>query len=359
LNLRAFLVRGIHKAWQRKGVLSTLLLPLAGLTRLAIALRKQRAGARPAARPAGTRPVVVVGNLLVGGTGKTPVVMAVVQSLLRHGWHPGVVSRGYGVRIEGEPRVGQGRLDAAAYGDEPALIARATGAPIAAHPRRVRAIQALVHAYPDVDVIVSDDGLQHLAMQRDLEIVVQDARGLGNGRVLPAGPLREPGTRLQTVDYLVTNLAPGQSVPEIAETPAASVAMRLAATHARHLLSGERMTWPEWRTRHARATVAAVAAIGQPERFFVMLRDQGLTLSQTLALPDHHAYPTSPFVDLQADAILITAKDAVKCAHFEDPRLWVVEAEPHFSDPGWLDDLCSRLAIIAEKKKSDSIKLSD
>ena len=132
-------------------------------------------------------PVVVIGNVYVGGTGKTPMVIATVEGRAR-GFNPGVVSRGYGAKIGPEPRVGQGAaLAASAFGDEPALIARASGAPVSVHPKRALAAQALLRAHPDVDVIVSDDGLQHLALARDVEIVVQDERGIGNGRLLPAG----------------------------------------------------------------------------------------------------------------------------------------------------------------------------
>lgn len=134
------------------------------------------------------------------------MVIATVEGLRARGYTPGVVSRGYGVKLGPQARVGQGELDAARFGDEPALIARVTGAPISVHPRRALAAQALLQAHPRVDVIVSDDGLQHLALARDVEIVVQDRRGIGNGRLLPAGPLREPASRLREVDAVITNI---------------------------------------------------------------------------------------------------------------------------------------------------------
>src|SRR5690606_15033938 len=151
--------------------------------------------------------------LLVGGTGKTPVVIAVIKSLQARGWTPGVVSRGYGVKIGTEPRSGQGELPAADFGDEPSLIAASTGAAIAVHPQRNLARQALAESFPDVDVVVSDDGLQHLGLSRDVEIIVQDARGIGNGRLLPAGPLREPASKLSEVDFIIDNSIEPKSDP--------------------------------------------------------------------------------------------------------------------------------------------------
>src|SRR5690606_11147564 len=139
--------------------------------------------------------------------------------LLAHGWHPGIISRGYGVDVGERARSGQGELDPLRYGDEPALIAHVTQAPIAVHPDRSLAIKRLRRDYPKVDVIIADDGLQHLALGRDLEIAVQDGRGIGNGRVLPAGPLREPASRLEYVDILISNLQPGEAAPSPVKAP--------------------------------------------------------------------------------------------------------------------------------------------
>lgn len=344
------LTQTLHAAWQKKGWLSTLLLPLSWLLQLGIEHKKRRYQRNPALSYQSGLPVIVVGNIYVGGTGKTPVVIALVQALQARGWQPGVISRGYGATVGSHPRVGQGQLDPAHFGDEPALIAQATQVPVAVHPKRGQALQELHKQYPHIDIIVADDGLQHLALGRDLEIVVQDARGTGNGRVLPAGPLREPVDRLQDIDILITNLQPGQTPPTVPTTRARQLTMQLAPVKVQQLTTGLSLDWPAWRAHYGQQAMSAVAAIGQPQRFFAMLGAAGLQLNQTVALPDHDAYATSPFDALPDPVILITGKDAVKCQRFNDPRLWVVHAEPVFSDPEWLDYCHDRASAIAAQK---------
>lgn len=345
-----YLQEALHNVWRSKGVASTLLWPLSWLVRAGIARKHARYQRQPHLVHHSSVPVVVVGNIYVGGTGKTPVVIALVEALRGRGWQPGVVSRGYGVKIGKHARTGQGELDPAQFGDEPALIAQATHAPIAVHPDRALALKKLLRAYPHVDVVVSDDGLQHLGLGRDLEIVVQDARGTGNGRVLPAGPLREPASRLKYVDIIVTNLQAGHAALPPVDTPARQLTMRLKPARAVQLTSGLSLEWTDWLERHKTEETHAVAAIGQPERFFSMLTLAGVQLTNALALPDHDAYKQSPFADLTAAVILITAKDAVKCRRFNDPRLWVVETTAEFSDPAWLDHVNDMLRIIAQHK---------
>jgi len=334
-----------QRHWQHDGWLATLLRPLSALTAWHVARRREQyqSGRRPVYRA--PVPVVVIGNIYVGGTGKTPVVIATVQALRERGWTPGVISRGYGIRIGPQPRVGQGDLAPASYGDEPALIARATGAPVAVHPRRALAAQALLQRHPQVDVIVSDDGLQHLALARDVEIAVQDERGVGNGRLLPAGPLRESAARLDTVDAVITNRAPGSPAPAGAGPRRAD--MRLEPDAARHLQSGARRPLADFADTSAFPAVAAAAGIGNPERYFATLRAAGVRPAPCLALPDHYDYRRSPFDAVTADAILITSKDAIKCRGLDDPRLWEVPVQARLSDPGLFDWLAARLRRAA------------
>ena len=346
----ALLSHALHTAWQRKGVLSALLLPLSLPVIAAIAYKRRRYHRRPDLVYHSALPVVVVGNIYVGGTGKTPVVIALVQALQDRGWRPGVISRGYGAKVGDHAKAGKGNLAASEFGDEPALIARTTMVPVAVHPSRVLAIKKLQKSYPDVNIVIADDGLQHLALGRDIEIVVQDARAIGNGRVLPAGPLREPADRLQSVDYIISNLQENQAEPAHIATLARQISMRLAPATVVHLASGESLDWPDWLARHGADPISAVAAIGQPERFFSMLRTAGITLERVCALPDHDPYDASPFSALTSSHILITAKDAVKCERFNDPRIWVVHAMPVFSESEWLDLIDQMLRFIATKK---------
>lgn len=347
--MKARIEDALHAAWRKKGWLSATLWPLSRVYAGIVANRRAKYVNHPERVHHETVPVVVVGNIYVGGTGKTPVVIALVKALQARGWHPGVVSRGYGAQQADKPRVGRGILDAALFGDEPALIAAETGAPVSVHPDRPAAIRRLRRQHPQVDVVVSDDGLQHLALGRDLEIIVQDARGTGNGRVLPAGPLREPAERLLSADFIVNNLLPGETAPE-AGGMARVIDMTLEPVTVEHLVTGERLPWGDWRAQQAVDRCAAVAAIGRPERFFDMLRHHGMTPEQTVALPDHYDYERSPFTDMKADCILITPKDAVKCAGFGDARLYCVHPGPRFSDPAWLNLIHDMLSAIAERK---------
>lgn len=333
--------RLLQRQWQTGGWLSALLSPLSWLTALAVRLKRTayRRGWRRATRI--DVPVIVVGNIYVGGTGKTPFILALIAELQARGWHPGVVSRGYGVDVGAEARVGQGKLDADRFGDEPALIARSSGVPVAVHPRRALAAQALRLGYPEVDVVLADDGLQHLALARDIDIVVQDSRAIGNGRLLPAGPLREPAFRLHEVDALVTNLTGQPSLPpdQAGDTRVRRLTMRLQAGDAYRVTDGSRRPLREAAT----GRIAAAAGIGHPERFFSTLLEAGVQPILTLSLPDHYDYATSPFSAVDADCILVTTKDAVKCEHLDDPRIWAVTVSAHLSDPYFIDWLETRL----------------
>ncbi|MFA7437248.1 tetraacyldisaccharide 4'-kinase [Castellaniella sp.] len=347
----------LHRVWSGRGPVSTLLLPLSWLYGcLSDAhLRRQSHGAWRAPVP-----VIVIGNILIGGTGKTPLAQALCAYLQHQGRRPGLISRGYGVRIGTRPHLSQDAQDSRWLGDEPALLHAATQVPVAVHPRRVLAAQALLAACPEVDVLVADDGLQHRALARDIEIIVQDERGIGNGRRLPAGPLRESPARLQQADWLVTHVsARPREGPAVRETarfgdPSAALAsqaaagrhvtMRLQATHVEHLGSGTVQPWAAWREQQAGRPVSAVAGIGQPARFFAMLQAQGLALHDTVALPDHGRLTAATLARLPAGPVLLTAKDAIKCRPPHDGRLWMVHAQAVFSPASWMADLFTQLA---------------
>ncbi|UHL64494.1 tetraacyldisaccharide 4'-kinase [Paralcaligenes sp. KSB-10] len=345
-----FFTQALQGLWRSKGIASTLLLPLSWLAGHYVKRKQQRYRQGTRRGASSPHPVIVVGNLYVGGTGKTPVVLALIHALQARGWRPGIISRGYGGHAGNEARTGHGQLDPREFGDEPSLIAANGNVPVAVHSVRALALHALEQHYPDVNLIIADDGLQHLALARDIEIVVQDARGLGNGRMLPAGPLREPASRLASVDYLITNLTAGQDVPAPLALATRQLTMRLHPDSVRHLISGEKLAWNDWRERYRHASLGAMAGIGHPARFFAMLQECGLDLDKTVAMPDHDPYTRSPFEQLDTDLILITAKDAVKCMHFQDERLWAVDVLPQFSESDWLDELHRKLSLIAEAK---------
>lgn len=348
--MRGRLETALHAAWRKNSVFSRVMWPLSRLYGAIVDSRRARYLRHPERTHHDTIPVVVVGNIYVGGTGKTPVVIALVQALQARGWQPGVISRGYGAKPADKPRVGRGALDAALFGDEPTLIAAETQVPISVHPDRPAAIRRLRRQYPQVDVVISDDGLQHLALGRDLEIIVQDARGIGNGKLLPAGPLREPAARLDSADFIINNLQPGEPPPATPASLANTVAMVLAPIEVEHLVTGKRITWQDWQAKHADSRCVAVAAIGRPARFFDMLRRHGIELADARALPDHYSYEQSPFADLDADCVLITPKDAVKCRRFNDDRLYCVHPGARFSDAAWLDLAHEMLRAIAGRK---------
>jgi tetraacyldisaccharide 4'-kinase len=310
----------LTRAWLRRGALACALWPLSLAFR---ALSSLRAGLFRAGLLKSHRlpvPVLVVGNIFIGGTGKTPLTIWLAETLRAAGFTPGIISRGHG-GAAGAPRAVTPEALAGEVGDEPLLIARRTGCPVMVGRDRPAAGAALLAAHPGVDIIISDDGLQHYALQRDIEIVLFDGRGAGNGWLLPAGPLREPVSRRR--DFTIVN------TPELTPQLAAAVGgkpfrMRLAGQVAERMMRrGERV---ELRAL-AGKRLAAAAGIGNPGRFFAMLRGHGLAFTE-LPLPDHHDFLDQPFARVDADVILITEKDAVKCVQIEnlknDPRLWVV-----------------------------------
>lgn len=331
----AWLEATLQRHWWRADAswLSRLLSPLAWLYRGLAALHRRTIGT-PERAPV---PLVVVGNLVAGGAGKTPTVIAVVAALRRAGWQPGVISRGYG-------RAGDAVVEVTAssvpteVGDEPLLIRRRTGVPVWVARRRIDAARALHARHPEVDVLVADDGLQHHALARDAEVVVFDGRGIGNGRLLPAGPLREPLAAASAAGRLVVYNAAAPSTP-------------LPGALARRAL-GPAVPLADWARGDASRALPlsalrgrpllATAGIAEPARFFAMLEAEGLTIAR-LPLPDHHAFDTLPWPQDTPD-VLVTEKDAVKLAGRATGRsaVWVVGLDLQLPDD-FLDALQRRL----------------
>lgn len=257
-------------------------------------------------------PVVVVGNITVGGTGKTPVVVALCEAMTRRDLNVVVISRGYGGKSDRYPIPVTVDAEAAAVGDEPLLIARRTGVPVLIDPRRRRALEFAVETL-SADVVISDDGLQHYDLPRTCEIVVVDgSRGLGNGWCLPAGPLREPPSRLDSCDWVVINGVEKSSRAE-------AVVMTLDSADPVNLVTGESMAMEDFVAR--KPYCHAVAGIGNPERFFTGLESFGLRVERH-PFADHHPFVQQDFTDLGEDTVLMTEKDAVKCHSFAKPDWW-------------------------------------
>jgi tetraacyldisaccharide 4'-kinase len=295
----------LQQAWLSRGLLACLLWPLSVPFAAATALRRglYRLGIlRAHAMPV---PVIVVGNLIAGGAGKTPTVIAVVTALRRRGYTPGVVSRGYGALVDGELDVTR-HLPAAQCGDEPLLVHLRTGAPVVVGRNRVATARRLLALHPGVDVVVSDDGLQHLALARDAQVVVFDERGVGNGWLLPAGPLRESLPAVIPPRTLVLYNAAKPSTP-------------LPGSLAQRTLGGVLTLRDWWEGQSPDAArlaslrdrpLIAAAGLARPQRFFEMLREAGLSITR-LPLPDHHDYAALPWPAGAAD-VIVTEKDAIK-----------------------------------------------
>jgi tetraacyldisaccharide 4'-kinase len=295
--------------WYGRSAWVWLLLPLSALYCAIVAARRlaYRTGLQKIHRL--DVPVIVVGNLTVGGTGKTPLAIWLSQFLRAQGYRPGLIARGYGGKATHWPQAVTADSDPSLVGDEPVLLVRATDCPMVVAPDRVAAARALL-AEHDCNIIISDDGLQHYALGRDIEIAVVDGeRRFGNAHCLPAGPLREPARRLREVDLIVANGA----------ARAGEFAMRVHAGEAVNLLSGERRQLHEFHPR----SVRAIAGIGHPERFFAALRAAGLKFTAR-AFPDHHDYRPEDLASAD-DVVIMTEKDAVKCRHFARDTFWAVE----------------------------------
>jgi len=329
--MRAILSRFFNKIWYGNSWQCILFLPITWVFGQLVKLRRLAYENSWKSSRTFPVPVIVVGNISVGGSGKTPLVIWLVELLKNAGYKPGIISRGYKGKAGSWPQQVRVDSDPVVVGDEAVQLARRCQCPIAVGPDRGEAIDALL-AHTECNVIVSDDGLQHYAMQRDIEIAVVDGvRRHGNQRLLPAGPLREPVSRLEQVDFVVSNGVAGRG----------EYAMLVKGLVARNLVS-DKLQGLE---RFSGQTVHAVCGIGNPERFFSGLKKFNINLIEHV-YPDHH-----PFVenDLNFDddfPVLMTEKDAVKCQRFKSLKHWFVpvqaELNKHFAP---------RFLALLEKRK--------
>ena len=306
-------MKRLEHYWQTRNGVAWVLLPLSWLYCLVVAWR--RAAYRRGLLVSRNLPVpvIVVGNISVGGTGKTPLVIWLVRHLKTLGYAPGIVTRGYGGTGNRWPRVVREESDPTEVGDEAVLLARNCDCPVVAGPERVENGRVLVEEFR-CDLIVSDDGLQHYSLNRDLEIaVIEGERRFGNGFCLPAGPLREPPARLRSADLVVTN----------GSAAADELWMRLRAQRAINLRDPLSVHFLE---AFRGERIIAVAGIGNPGRFFGMLRGFGLDIEER-PFPDHHGFRPRDLAGFGGTPVLMTEKDAVKCERFADGNCWYVPVE--------------------------------
>jgi tetraacyldisaccharide 4'-kinase len=304
----------IEQHWYRITPLHIILLPLSLLFGLLSAIRRAlyRSGILSSEKM--PVPVIVVGNITVGGSGKTPLTLWLAQQLLDEGWHPGIVSRGYRGKAT-SPQAVSPSDSPSEVGDEPLLMAQRKLCPVWIGRNRPATAHSLLETNPECDIILSDDGLQHYRLQRDVEIAVVDGmRRFGNAFLLPAGPLREPPSRLNKVDAVIINGG---------TAAAGEYRMQLEGTVFSNLIN------PDTVMRSSdfhNMKLHAIAGIGHPERFFKHLESLGLTISRH-PLPDHHHYTAADIAFADADAILMTEKDAVKCLPFATEKCWVLRVD--------------------------------
>ncbi|KTD08660.1 tetraacyldisaccharide 4'-kinase [Legionella jamestowniensis] len=306
----------VDRLWYRKHPLRWLLWPFAQFYKLVISIRRvYLLRFRQQQFPV---PIIVVGNLTVGGVGKTPLVIALAKKMQARGLRVGIVSRGYGASIKRFPYEVHPNDDAWLTGDEPLLIAKKTNCPVVISPRRTEAVQYLL-ANHQSEVIISDDGLQHYAMGRAIEIVVIDGiRGLGNKLCLPAGPLREPSKRLQKADFIVINEGEEDQ----------NYRMTLEAGCLTNILTGQ-----EVKKEAITTPVAAVAAIGHPQRFFATLHNLGISFKK-YPFPDHHRFQPHE-LQFREKIVVMTEKDAVKCQAFAMNSWYFLPVEATLDDTFW------------------------
>lgn len=325
----------LSEAWYRDAAWLQALRPLAWLYRQVVGARQRAYASGRKTQWQSPVPVIVVGNLTLGGTGKSPLVAWLARWLVDQGWQPGIVSRGYGGEAPRYPLYVNVDSDAAQSGDEPLMLAQQTGLPVVVDPDRPRGARKLIAA--GCDIVIADDGLQHLALGRDIELVVVDgARGFGNGHCLPAGPLREPLERLQTVDaVLVNGAATARALPD------EGYSMALVPARWRHLTDG--VCYPVEQVPFA-GRVHALAGIGHPPRFFATLEVLGVD-HDAHPLPDHHRYTAGDLRFADNRPVVMTAKDAVKCRRFANERCWALDVEAR-PDPAFVAWLRERLDTL-------------
>jgi tetraacyldisaccharide 4'-kinase len=314
----------LSDAWYQRAFWPWLFLPLTLLFALILFVRNLfQAKPSPSAVP-----VLVVGNITAGGTGKSPLVSCLVRHFESKGLRVGIVSRGYGVKIPGnEVRIVEATSKASAVGDEPLMLKRLLGCDIALSPERALAVDALSKA--GVELVIADDGLQHYRMYRDLEVCVIDGkRGLGNGQLLPVGPLRESASRLATVDAIVCNgtLDVDLELP----TDVFQTTMQLVPKEFVRVDGKARESVEAFVEKYKDQAFSAIAAIGNPQRFFDTLTDLGLSC-EARAFPDHHAYRQAD-IDACNSTILMTEKDAAKCRDLDSKDAWFLRVEPELQD---------------------------
>lgn len=314
--------RWLTESWYRGSPLLLLLLPLSWVFGWMAERRRQQLLASGPYRAA--VPLIVVGNITAGGTGKTPLCIALARHFTAQGLKVVIVSRGYGGNSAVYPLIVNAESDPQQAGDEAVLLAQQGRCAVVVDPDRVRAVK-LAESRLQAQLILSDDGLQHYALGRTLELAVVDGeRGLGNGWLLPAGPLREPAQRLCNVDIVVTNGPLRQPLPVSAVR---QFTLALEPTGLVNLASGERLSVGEWQQRHGTANpVHAVAGIGNPGRFFASLQQLGFVIMPQ-AFGDHHAYNAGELAFSDMATLVMTSKDAVKCRHFAQRHWWMLEVE--------------------------------
>lgn len=351
------LFRKAPRFWERRGPTSLLLWPLSWLYGLVLRIRKLIQDTGLVKQKPVPVPIIIVGNIRVGGTGKTPIVIALADRLQQMGWTPGIISRGYGASSQTTPQQVSSSSDPTLVGDEPVLIAKRTHDqfPIWVFPKRQKSIQALLKRSPNVNVIISDDGLQHSGLARwpareggrDIEFVVRDGRGEGNRFLLPAGPLREPATRER--DATLFTGKPKDSESKLGPQDEYFLGRRAFSLighfgNAYQLINpSNHQTLAQIADSYLPNKITAIAALGNPQRFFDDLLKQGIA-GKSIPLPDHATFTSEFFANINAQCILITEKDAVKCTAMTDERIWVVPMTLTLPDnlADWLQSILQR-----------------